>query len=111
GRILVAMWITHVPSAWKADAIATRSSPASCRAHRTISPGSSRSKRSFASATSAAGSNSCMAVMLPAPDRTKGFRMPNEDTIPAHGGTLIDLLVTGAEAGRLTEEAEHHPKL
>src|SRR5205085_11799265 len=30
---------------------------------------------------------------------------------PAHGGTLIDLLVTGAEAGRLTEEAEHHPKL
>jgi len=37
--------------------------------------------------------------------------MPNEDTIPAHGGTLVDLLVTGAEAERLAQEAEHHPKV
>jgi len=37
--------------------------------------------------------------------------MSNEDTIPAHGGTLVDLMATGEEAERLTSEAEHHPKL
>ena len=50
-----------------------------------------------------------MPAMLPAP--TERFRMPNEDTIPAHGGTLVDLLVTGAEAERLAQETEHHPKV
>jgi sulfate adenylyltransferase len=37
--------------------------------------------------------------------------MSNEDTIPAHGGTLVDLMATGEAAERLTSEAEHHPKL
>jgi sulfate adenylyltransferase len=37
--------------------------------------------------------------------------MPDEGTISAHGGTLVDLLVTGEEAERLTAEAEHHPKV
>src|SRR5213595_1217440 len=37
--------------------------------------------------------------------------MLDEDTIPAHGGTLVDMLVTGQEAERLTAEAQHHPKV
>jgi sulfate adenylyltransferase len=37
--------------------------------------------------------------------------MLTEDTISAHGGTLVDLLATGEEAERLAAEAEHHPKV
>jgi sulfate adenylyltransferase len=37
--------------------------------------------------------------------------MLTEDTIPAHGGTLVDLVVAGEEAERLTAEADHHPKV
>jgi sulfate adenylyltransferase len=33
------------------------------------------------------------------------------ETIPPHGGELVNLLVVGAEAGRAADEAEHHPKL
>jgi sulfate adenylyltransferase len=33
------------------------------------------------------------------------------DTIPAHGGELVDLVVTGDEAGGLAAEAEHLPKI
>jgi sulfate adenylyltransferase len=33
------------------------------------------------------------------------------ETIPAHGGELIDLTLTGPEAEALIEEAEHHPKV
>ncbi|HEX9376221.1 MAG TPA: sulfate adenylyltransferase [Actinomycetota bacterium] len=37
--------------------------------------------------------------------------MPENETIAPHGGTLVDLLATGAEAEALASEAEHHPKL
>ncbi len=37
--------------------------------------------------------------------------MPNDDPIAPHGGTLVNLLVEGAEAERLAEEAEHSPKI
>ena len=35
---------------------------------------------------------------------------PNE-TIAPHGGTLVDLLVSGREAERVAAEAEHYPKI
>ena len=35
---------------------------------------------------------------------------PNE-TIAPHGGTLVDLLVSGPEAERVAAEAEHYPKI
>ena len=50
-------------------------------------------------------------AMLAAPDDSKGSRMPDDDTIPAHGGTLVDLLVAGEEAERLTAEASNFPKV
>jgi sulfate adenylyltransferase len=37
--------------------------------------------------------------------------MLSEDTIPAHGGELVDLLVSREDAGKLAEEAGHFPKL
>src|SRR5205807_9626593 len=37
--------------------------------------------------------------------------MLDQDTIPAHGGELIDLLVTDQESETLAEEAAHLPKL
>src|SRR5438105_2513271 len=37
--------------------------------------------------------------------------MLDHDTIPAHGGELIDLLVTDRESETLAEEAAHLPKL
>lgn len=33
------------------------------------------------------------------------------DAIPPHGGTLVNLLAEGAEAEKLAQEAEHHPKI
>jgi sulfate adenylyltransferase len=36
--------------------------------------------------------------------------MLDRDTIPAHGGTLVDLLVPDAEAAKLREEAANYPK-
>src|SRR5437588_2871991 len=37
--------------------------------------------------------------------------MLDHDTIPAHGGTLVDLTVPDDDVDKLTEEAEHFPKL
>jgi sulfate adenylyltransferase len=37
--------------------------------------------------------------------------MLEHDTIPAHGGSLVDLLVDGAEAEKLAGEAANYPKL
>src|SRR5437867_11839149 len=69
------------------------------------------SKRSFRSFTSEAGSSSCIAAMLARPTPTERRRMPDHDTIPAHGGTLVDLLAPQAEAEQLAEEAGNHPKV
>jgi sulfate adenylyltransferase len=35
----------------------------------------------------------------------------SQEQIAPHGGTLVDLVVTGSEADGLTEEAENHPKI
>src|SRR6478736_2863701 len=37
--------------------------------------------------------------------------MSDHETIAPHGGTLVDLLATGSEADRLSQEAANHPKL
>jgi sulfate adenylyltransferase len=37
--------------------------------------------------------------------------MLDEDTIPAHGGELVDLLVPGPDGERLADEAANHPKV
>jgi sulfate adenylyltransferase len=37
--------------------------------------------------------------------------MPDHETIAPHGGTLVDLVATGADAERLAQEASHHPKV
>ena len=37
--------------------------------------------------------------------------MLEQDTIAPHGGTLVDLLVTGADAESLVRDAEHYPKV
>ena len=37
--------------------------------------------------------------------------MPETETIPPHGGTLVDLLATGSDADRLSQRAEHLPKI
>jgi sulfate adenylyltransferase len=37
--------------------------------------------------------------------------MTTQQTIAPHGGTLVDLLVTGSERDRLEEEARHVPKV
>ena len=37
--------------------------------------------------------------------------MTKAETIAPHGGTLVNLLVLEAEAERLEQEAEHHPKI
>ena len=71
GRNRVAMWITQVPSAWNADAMAMRSSLDPSIAHRMISLGWAVSKRSFASATSASLSSVFRAGRLP----SKGSRV------------------------------------
>ena len=36
---------------------------------------------------------------------------PEHQTIPPHGGALVDLLAAGDEASRLAGEAEHLPKV
>ena len=52
GRICVAMCITIVPSAWKAEAIAIRSRPERSSAQGTISRGCASSNRSFSARSS-----------------------------------------------------------
>jgi sulfate adenylyltransferase len=37
--------------------------------------------------------------------------MSDHETIAPHGGTLVDLLASGSEADRLSQEAANHPKL
>src|SRR6266498_5598487 len=37
--------------------------------------------------------------------------MPENETIAPHGGTLVDLVATGAEAERLASEARNYPKV
>jgi len=37
--------------------------------------------------------------------------MPQNETITPHGGTLVNLIAEGREAEKLTQEAEHHPKI
>src|SRR4051812_2983671 len=37
--------------------------------------------------------------------------MSDHETIAPHGGTLVDLVATGADAERLASEAENHPKV
>jgi sulfate adenylyltransferase len=45
------------------------------------------------------------------PSTEEGDFMIGPQTIAPHGGTLIDLLVGGAEAEKLGGEAEHYPKI
>jgi sulfate adenylyltransferase len=44
-------------------------------------------------------------------ESTKEFGMSLTETIDPHGGTLVDLVLSTAEAGRAAEEAEHLPKV
>ncbi|HXJ66881.1 MAG TPA: sulfate adenylyltransferase, partial [Actinomycetota bacterium] len=37
--------------------------------------------------------------------------MSDHETIPPHGGTLVDLVATDADAERLAQEAANHPKV
>ncbi|GIV00536.1 MAG: hypothetical protein KatS3mg014_2151 [Actinomycetota bacterium] len=64
GRMREAMCITHVPSAWKAEAIAMRSMPDSRSAQRRISSAEAVSNRSLSSASS----SSLMRVCIVVPD-------------------------------------------
>src|SRR5438093_7936610 len=158
-RIRMAMWIRHVPSSWKAEAMAMRPSPESCKAHRTISSGAAFSNRALRSRTRFSASSVSIVVSRRVsgcpgsrpreytqrprahfqsgkrprkssvrplcyldPRRRKCRRPhpqgPNEgagvstnETIPPHGGTLVNLIAHENEAARQSAEAEHLPKV
>src|SRR6266516_1963093 len=128
GRIWVAMWITAVPSTWNADAIATRSNPPSSSTQRTTSRGCACSNLRLSVASSPGGRRVCKAasirwedgsarVGVPYAWRSRTPRIdvtsyePLLETIEPHGGTLVNLIVAGAERQQLVADAVDLPKV
>src|SRR3990172_3165518 len=67
---------------------------------------------SIAPARSAAPRDGALtAVMLGPSDRRPAPPLPDAQTIPPHGGILVDLLVPEAERETAVQQAEHVPKL
>src|SRR2546422_1286514 len=120
-RIRVAMCITTVPSAWNADAIASRSKPDRSSAHSITSRGCASSKALFSAASSMSGRREAVRDTS-AEYRPVGFRrladppegaltMSNTFPIAPHGGELVNLVATGDEAERIRQEAPNLPKV